>query len=800
MAYSTINKPGAYFKSVTFTGNGSSQSVSSLDFQPDLVWIKNRGQARDHVIADSVRGATGALKSNSAAAEATDATKVASIDINGFSLGSDNSTNESSESLVAWNWLAAGSTTTSNNDGTIASEISANTTAGFSIVKYVGDGNDNATVGTGLTNLAAVLVKDRDIGTNNWVLKHKNLASDDCVVVNRQDAKGDARNAVAGSFSIDGRFRKSDRGYYVARQGATGTNNAYVDIYDHNGNLQETLTTTNSRAASRLRVTGTGNWIILTGSESGYTQIDAWYLSNTSRTQQHLKNKSYSSGQTVLRESTSDGNWYEWTSTTTTTETPDDGASNWTKGAQQTVAYQHITGTQSYSQGFLHHPSVMEVGERSSDGALVGSLYTNTQISDGSQRDKTFSISRTETTGASLYNGSAGPSSHRGSAWAIGTRTGAIAWANSRDPISNSQLSIGTIASVGFFGVSNTQAATAIQKESTGHHINFVWQGNGNGGSSYEGVWYQYNDHDGTSGNTQIDGSARRDFNPSSPTNEHLSHMGGGESYMFYANKSSGDPTWTIKKANTAGNFGSLTTLSDRSIDLNTMSIEPNAFNYTNPSGQGRSSNELWITDEDRSTDAFTINELSNDYNFIRRFRCTSTGTTALSAIPIPDVTPALAGGGIGTLNSSTFPVALGTGGTGLFQTNSNGSNYIAYCFSEVRGFSKFGKYTGNGNADGAFVNLGFKPAMLIIKNASTGSTDWLVFDETREGYNPDNDALTFNGSAAETTTDYVNMLGNGFKVISTDGAVNTDGDEYIYMAFASSTLVGTNNVVSTAR
>jgi hypothetical protein len=69
----------------------------------------------------------------------------------------------------------------------------------------------------------------------------------------------------------------------------------------------------------------------------------------------------------------------------------------------------------------------------------------------------------------------------------------------------------------------------------------------------------------------------------------------------------------------------------------------------------------------------------------------------------------------------------------------------IAYCFAEKKGFSKFGSYTGNGNADGTFVYTGFKPAFVIIKRTDTSASAWDMFDNKREGYNPDNDALFAN-------------------------------------------------------
>ena len=130
--------------------------------------------------------------------------------------------------------------------------------------------------------------------------------------------------------------------------------------------------------------------------------------------------------------------------------------------------------------------------------------------------------------------------------------------------------------------------------------------------------------------------------------------------------------------------------------------------------------------------------------------------------------------------------------------TNTNGRDYIAYCFAEKTGYSKFGSYTGNGNADGAFVYTGFRPAFVMTKRTDTTSA-WDMFDNKREGYNPDNDALFANLTNAEDATDRMDLVSNGFKMRISGGSPNYSGGSYIYMAFGQS-IVGTNNIPATAR
>jgi len=130
---------------------------------------------------------------------------------------------------------------------------------------------------------------------------------------------------------------------------------------------------------------------------------------------------------------------------------------------------------------------------------------------------------------------------------------------------------------------------------------------------------------------------------------------------------------------------------------------------------------------------------------------------------------------------------------------NKSGATYVAYCFAEKKGYSKFGSYTGNGNADGAFVYTGFKPAFVMIK-CSSGSNNWVMLDNKRVGYNPDNNRVYADVTNAEDTTDNTDILSNGFKSKFTGGTSNGSGATYIYMAFAENPIVGSNNIPATAR
>ena len=164
--------PDQYFNSVLWTGNNSSRSITGVGFQPDWVWIKNRLAANSHALTDSVRGVTKELRSNSTAKEQNpNAQALTAFDADGFSIGTDGAYNTDTETYVAWCWKAG--TTFSNsggsNDATIASTGSVSVEAGFSIVSYTGDGNDNAKFFHGLTRAPElVILKDRDNDSTNW--------------------------------------------------------------------------------------------------------------------------------------------------------------------------------------------------------------------------------------------------------------------------------------------------------------------------------------------------------------------------------------------------------------------------------------------------------------------------------------------------------------------------------------------------------------------------------------------------------------------------------------------------------
>jgi len=168
---STIVQGNKYMDATLYTGNLTGQSITNAAaFKPDLVWIKSRSAATDNKLTDSNRGTTKALVSNSTAAETTDLTGMTAFNTNGFTLGASTTYNNTGATYVGWQWQAGQGTNTSNTSGTITSTVSVNTSAGFSVVTYTGNGTAGATVGHGLgVAPKMVIIKNRtEVAGTDW--------------------------------------------------------------------------------------------------------------------------------------------------------------------------------------------------------------------------------------------------------------------------------------------------------------------------------------------------------------------------------------------------------------------------------------------------------------------------------------------------------------------------------------------------------------------------------------------------------------------------------------------------------
>jgi hypothetical protein len=273
-ASTTANK---YFDATLYNGNSSTQTINNASgFYPDFNWIKSRSGAGSHVLANSVVGGTKQLFSNLTNAEQTDTRITNGISSSGIALG-DNSggtgnTNISGSTYVAWQWQAGQGSSSSNTQGTITSTVSANTTAGFSIVTYTGNATSGATVGHGLgVAPSMIILKSRTVATN-WYVYHSGLTSAAYQVYLNLTAAQD--NAVTTAFNNTApgatTFTLPGTGFGSNNSGATYVAYCFAPVagysafgsYTGNGSSDGTFVYTGFRPAFLLikRTDSAGGW------------------------------------------------------------------------------------------------------------------------------------------------------------------------------------------------------------------------------------------------------------------------------------------------------------------------------------------------------------------------------------------------------------------------------------------------------------------------------------------------------------------------------------------------------------
>jgi hypothetical protein len=299
MAYTTIDKPTDYFNTILYTGNGSTKSITGVGFQPDFIWLKERSSTGNHKLNDVIRGTNKYLSSNLSDAEDTTGSGIQSYDSDGFSISNATDINDNTETYVAWNWYT-GATASSNTDGSITSSVSANTTAGFSIVSYTGTGS-NATVGHGLGSAPSMIIFKNRSDTEGWKSYHKSLGATKNLNFNENVAaqtqsgafndteptssvfsvgtfnstNGSSDNMIAYSFAEKKGYSKF--GSYVASGDATDANFIYLGFKPSWVMFKKT--------------SGADNWLILDNkrsSSSGKNLVDFHLRANLSNAESDL--------------------------------------------------------------------------------------------------------------------------------------------------------------------------------------------------------------------------------------------------------------------------------------------------------------------------------------------------------------------------------------------------------------------------------------------------------------------------------------------------------------------------------
>ena len=318
---STIEDGSDYFNTVLYSGANpnAAQSITGVGFQPDFLWIKSRVTGYGHALQDVLRGATGRLQSDTNGAESVSSTYVSSFDSDGFSLGVDYGQNAPNEPYVAWNWKANGSGV-SNTDGSITSTVSANTTAGFSIVSFTGTGatSSGVTVGHGLgATPDVVITKKRSGGTDyGWSTWHKDLGGNYGIWLDKTSARNISMWDGYTNFSSTV-FSPPDL-LYGNENGATYINYCFAEIegyssfgsYTGNGSSDGPFIYTGFRPAWIMvkRYTATGNWQMFDSSRDLYNPENGRLYANLVDAENDQNSVDFVSNGFKLRDTSGDNN------------------------------------------------------------------------------------------------------------------------------------------------------------------------------------------------------------------------------------------------------------------------------------------------------------------------------------------------------------------------------------------------------------------------------------------------------------------------------------------------------------
>jgi len=293
----TIDDGSEYFNTVLYSGNGASNSVTGVGFQPDWTWIKRRDSGAGHNLLDSSRGSTKRLRSNTTDAEVTNINRLASFDSDGFTIGNEASDyNAVGGNYVAWNWKVNAGSTSSNTDGSITSTVQANTTAGFSIILYTGN-STNSTIGHGLgITPSFFMTKSRTQGIYGWVTYHQSLGA----------TKGVFLNTNGGEVTDSTLWNNTEPTSSVISLGYNaGTNNnaqnyamyAFAEIegyskfgsYTGNGSTDGTFIYTGFRPAFVIfKRTDIGtNWVMIDTARDTFNDCDASLYADLSNAEEN---------------------------------------------------------------------------------------------------------------------------------------------------------------------------------------------------------------------------------------------------------------------------------------------------------------------------------------------------------------------------------------------------------------------------------------------------------------------------------------------------------------------------------
>jgi hypothetical protein len=661
------------FNTVLWEGNGGTQSVTGAGFSPDFVWIKNRDNADDHYLYDTVRGPNNFLGSNTTTAEDYSSNDLSSFDSDGFTVGSDGGLNRSGQSIVGWAWDAGAN----------------NTITGHSSVIYEGSG-DNQTI-SGMPFKADLLwIKERD-GTDDHALYDSVRTLESRLESNNTDAEvisyGAIRDILPTGFTLSnsGQINESGKSY-VAWGWDAGDGDP---VSNTDGSITSTVKASTTNGFSIVSYTGNGSNNSTVG--HGLGAVPAWVI----------------------------------------TKARDNGTDNWAvfhSGLTSVEHYLQLNTTGASASGNdrfgTNEPtsSVMNLGYAGSTNTN-GRSYIMYAWAEKSGYSKFGSYTGTGSTGLSVTTGfrpgwlMVKRTDADGNSWAI--------WDGSRNPFNTMDGALFPNSS----GVEDVNATNYIDFDSNGFTIQ------------------------NTSAFDNADGS----------TYIYAAFAGSYSDFITDVN-TTGDITSRVK-ANPTYGFSVVSYDGVASADSSTNS--GSAWGI----GHGLGATPQWVIYKQRTS--------SNPWAVYH----SAVGATKYLAL---NTAAAAATEQVAFRDTAPTSTVINVGGWDV--VNRTGHSYIAYCWSEVSGYSSFGSYTGSGSSGNAVTGLGFKPAWLILKKTEDTNGSWRILDATRSTTNDRNDNLFSNLTNAESVDSNggVSFDSDGFTLNNSGSAnANESGKNYIYAAFA---------------
>ena len=831
---------------VTYTGNGSTQVISGLKFQPDFVWLKSRNSSSySHNIYDSVRGATKIIYSDSTAVEGTDANGLTNFNSNGFSLGNTAATNNNNTTYVGWCWKAGG-TAASNTDGSITTSVSASTKYGFSIVTYTGNSVNNSTIGHGLNSAPKLIITKNRSAAYNWITYSEALAATKVLALDATNAAftpsggyysnvgSSTYQVVQGSANLTNLNNSGDN--YVAYCWSEVPGFSKIDNYTGSGGTK-TITTGFKPAFLLIKSHDTAsNWHLL-DSERG----SSWLEANGSASENSNSNivVTYTdSGFTVNGSNVNNsGTNYIYMAFADTpdssgvdslidTPTNADADSGNNIGNYCTLNPLAKGSATSLSNGNLNYVGGAANQTLGTIGMSSGKWYWEDHKISG-----TYGATGIALADAPLNNhpgqGNSWAYNKNGNKWHNGSQSSYGATWDSGDTIGIAfDADAGTLVfykngvsqGTAFTGLTNGPYFVTGADNSVTGYFNFGATGSFKYAppAGYKALCTQ-----NLTDPTIADGSDyfETKLYDGNGTTQTISGFSFSPDWVWIKNVgATGNNTlWDIvRDANKRLMSDSTAAESTRTGGLTTFTSD--GFTHGDD-GTGNTNNNTYVA---WAWDAGTTTDTNNTDGTITPTGVRANASAGFSIAKATISSSGTIGHGLNAKphmvfrkrmdGTSDWYVAVDTGSVeGYLLLNSaaaitsqsqnfttttfdaawlgnSGEEWINYAFAPVAGYSAFGTYTGNGNANGPFVYTGFRPAFILIKGSSFTS-NWFIQDNERDGYNVnDGVALRPNLANAEdgTTTYNLDILSNGFKLRTSAADANTNNATFVWAAFAS--------------